>query len=151
LLPAARYGETGKTVALCANCHEAYHILEEGWIDIRASRRNTHAIYLYDALWRGLGGRENPIFDAICCLVEQSESLQQGNAAETDIFDLYLRLFVPEDESIMKGAESSDVRRGDMVRLTNGKIVRVVSTQGGYIHTTDGTYGPWQVERVAKA
>lgn len=148
LFPAARYGETGKTVALCANCHEAYHILEQGWIDIRASRRNTHAIYLYDALWRGFGGRENPIFDAICCLVEQSDRIQQDNVAP-DILDMFDHLFGPEIGNTLKDHETV-IRRGDTVRLTNDKIVRVVSTQGGYIHTTDGTYGPWQVAKVAK-
>lgn len=150
LLPAARFGEEGSTVNLCANCHEAYHILEQGWIDIRAKRRSTRAMRIYAALWQGFGGRENPILDAICCLVEQSETLQQHSVAGTDIFDLFTRLFGPEVGDSLKDNETV-IRRGDTVRLTNDKIVRVVSTKGGYIHTTEGTYGVWQVEKVAKA
>jgi hypothetical protein len=150
LLPAARYGESGQTVSLCANCHEAYHLLERGWIDIRAKRSNTRAIRLYSALWTAYGGRENPIFDAICLLVEQSETLQQHNAAQRDAIDLFMVLFAPEQEPIME-VKSSEIRRGDMVRVSDGKVVRVVSTQGGYIHTTEGTYGSWQVVKVAQA
>jgi hypothetical protein len=48
----------------------------------------------------------------------------------------------------MTAKESPSIRRGDLVRLSDGQIVCVVSTRGGYIHTTAGTYGPWQLERL---
>jgi hypothetical protein len=40
------------------------------------------------------------------------------------------------------------IRKGDTVRLPDGTTATVTSTAGGYIHTTAGTYGPWQVEKV---
>ena len=81
-------------------------------------------------------------------MVEQSDILQQ-RSANTDILDLFALLFGPELGIPEK--ETSEARRGDTVRLTNGRIVRVVSTAGGYLHTTEGTYAPWQVEKIAKS
>lgn len=57
------------------------------------------------------------------------------------------------DGSIMEARmndplETGPIRRGDTVRTSDGEIVRVVSTSGGYIHTTNGTYGSWQVVKV---
>lgn len=150
LLPAARHGENEHTAQLCATCHEAYHAMERGWIDIRAGRRNTHAMRIYRILWDFYGGRENRAFDRLCKLVELSETLQRQNAAQSDIFELFLVLFDPQ-ENIMQDMKVDDIRRGDTVRLANGHIVRVVSTTGGYIFTTEGTYGPWQVVKVAKS
>jgi hypothetical protein len=48
----------------------------------------------------------------------------------------------------MTAKEQPSIRRGDLVRLSDGQVVRVISTRGGYIHTTAGTYGPWQLERL---
>jgi hypothetical protein len=50
----------------------------------------------------------------------------------------------------MTAKEQPSIRHGEMVRLSDGQIVRVLSTRGGYIHTTVGTYGPWQIERLDK-
>jgi hypothetical protein len=48
----------------------------------------------------------------------------------------------------MRAKEQPSLRRGDLVRLSDGQIVRVVSRRDGYIHTTAGTYAPWQIERL---
>lgn len=45
---------------------------------------------------------------------------------------------------------ATQIRHGDQVRLPDGSTATVTSTAGGYIFTTAGTYGPWQVERVDK-
>lgn len=36
-------------------------------------------------------------------------------------------------------------RRGDLVTLPGGQVVRVTSTKGGYVHTSVGTFAPWQL------
>jgi hypothetical protein len=51
----------------------------------------------------------------------------------------------------MTTKQQLSIRRGDLVRLPDGQVVRVVSTRGGYIHTAAGTYGPWQIERLDKS
>jgi hypothetical protein len=48
----------------------------------------------------------------------------------------------------MTTKQQPSIRRGDLVRLPDGHVVCVVSTRGGYIHTTAGTYAPWQLERL---
>lgn len=150
LLPVARYKENEHTAYLCANCHEAYHALERGWLDVCAKRRNTRAMRVYGALWNAYGGRENPAFNILCELVERSEAMRRRDAGTEDFFGWWLDLF-SDPGGKMKASDQQSIRRGDTVRLNDGKIVRVVSTQGGYIHTTEGTYGPWQVEKIAKA
>jgi len=108
-------------------------------------------MYLYSALWQAFGGRDNPTFDTLCVLVEQSEKAQQDAIATPDTLRLFEFLFGPGMGFDMQDEETTDIRRGDTVRLSDGKTARVVSTKGGYIFTTEGTYGSWQVVKVAKA
>jgi hypothetical protein len=37
------------------------------------------------------------------------------------------------------------IRRGSLVTLPDGTRTRVLSTRGGYIHTSAGTFAPWQL------
>lgn len=39
------------------------------------------------------------------------------------------------------------IRKGDTVRLPDGTRATVTSTAGGYVYTTAGTFGPWQVTK----
>jgi hypothetical protein len=48
----------------------------------------------------------------------------------------------------MTTKQQASIQRGDLVRLSDGQTVRVLSTKGGYIYTTAGTYGSWQLERL---
>jgi hypothetical protein len=138
LSPINRYGENHRTVYLCANCHEAFHVFEQGWIDQRAGRKNTRSMRIWSRLYYGLGGENDPRVRYLNELVEQAE--------------LHQAAVIPLSETRYPVSESEQktIRRGDLVLLSDGKIVRVVSTVGGYIHTTAGTYGPWQVTRIGK-
>jgi hypothetical protein len=71
-----------------------------------------------------------------------SDTAEQSAAA--------VALVLTVKEKAMTTKEHLSIRRGDLVRLSDGQVVRVLSTRGGYIHTTTGTYGPWQLERLDK-
>jgi hypothetical protein len=133
VLPVARYGDHGWTVQLCANCHEAYHILEQGWIDIRGARENTHAVRLFRAIWHAWGGRSDPRIAFIIDLIVKVEEWRAADARQS-----LIQVF------------SDGIQRGDFVRLSDGRVTRVVGVFGGRIHTSDAVYEYWQVERVSK-
>lgn len=156
LLPVARYGENDVTVNLCANCHEAYHIFENGFLDFAANRYESHAMYLMGAIRWDWGGGDSPRVQFICNLLDRAREMQRAQAQDRQS---------PEDRAIRRElralldaldqrdgipVKKPDVRRGDTVLLMNGKIVQVVSVADNQVHTTDGVYGLWQIEKVAK-
>jgi hypothetical protein len=100
------------------------------------------------AVLRAWGNGDDPRVQYIHYLINWAHDELIATASREEPIDWLLNLLVPE---VAMKEIAADIRRGDMVRLTNGKVVQVVSTQGGYIFTTDGTYGSWQVEKIAKA
>jgi hypothetical protein len=148
LLPVARFGEEGATASLCANCHEIYHLFEQASLDRSGHRLGSRSRKLVIAVLRTWGNGDDPRARYIYQLINWAHDQLEERAASEEPIDWFLWFFVPEEAA---KEEDMIIRRGDMVRLTNGKIAQVVSIQGGYIHTTKGTYGPWQVEKVAKA
>lgn len=154
LLPAARFGEEGTTVSLCANCHEIYHLFEQASLDRQGGRYRSRSRKLMFAVLRAWDGGDDPRARYIYSLINWAHERQAdyiNYADDPSSIDWFLNVILPEIAMKAEPTEPIVIRRGDMVRLTNGKIVQVVSTNGGYIFTTDGTYGPWQVEKVAKA
>lgn len=151
VLPVARFGEYGgDTIHLCANCHEAYHIFERGMIDIAAQRQSTHALRLMGAIWRAWGGEQDRRVQYINRLLEFAQEQQEETARQPD---------PPEDDDIAQRLRDAldeskprppGVRRGDTVRLENGKIVQVVRVRGFEAQTTDGTYSLLDIEKIAQ-
>lgn len=150
LIPVARYGDTDSSVHLCANCHEAYHIFEQAWIDQRADRQHTRAIHLMSAIWNAWGGRDDPRMAYIIKLMERSDAWLQRDAQREDMFMWMIAILGDDISEALTKEAVGVIRRGDTVRLSDGRTARVVSVKGGYIFTTVGTYDAAQVRKVAK-
>ena len=43
-LPVSIYGENASTTQLCANCHEAFHIFERAYAELKMGKRDTQPI-----------------------------------------------------------------------------------------------------------
>lgn len=69
MLPVHRYGETHYTVQLCANCHEAFHVLYRAWLDRQLGHIRSRAITLEAAL-RDYWGATSHQYTSLCDLVE---------------------------------------------------------------------------------
>jgi hypothetical protein len=149
LLPVARYGENNLTAHLCANCHEAYHIFERGYLDFAAHRYESHAMYLMGAIRWAWGGADDPRVKYLCDLWEYSQKQQQNEARagyDPEFQATRARLL----RLLEMKEEAPDVRRGDIVRLKDGRVLQVVSVRGDCFHTPEGIYSIWDIERIAK-
>lgn len=76
-----RWGENKQTTQLCANCHEAVHIIERACIDMGKGKHDTPSIILMITL-RDYWGDDSPRFNFLCSLYMDRRDMWEAHNRE---------------------------------------------------------------------